>query len=110
MYLYDDNDKSSHLENALEHYKKAVTYAMKLDKYSIIKLRILLSFAKFQIRCMKDYYRSVLFASNVITEIKESENEEVIAMADKFKKLYEDNIDAYNRVLKVYYPEIKKYI
>ena len=90
---------------------------------SIIKFKILFSYCKFCKNCLKDYYRCILFCSNVIKDIKkELENNEIDGeniddeyeenlqnLLGKFNTFYEDNIETYNRVIKVYFPEIKKY-
>lgn len=131
-FKFDDNDKSGNLEKALFSYKKAIEIII-LDNNknkdndedtneSIIKFKILLSYCKFCKNCLKDYYRCILFCSNVINDIKkEIENNEIDDennidddyaealknLLDKFNNFYEENIDTYNRVIKVYFPEMK---
>ena len=136
FFKYDDNDKSGNLEKALFSYKKAIKIIIlnnekknndnDIDEEtneSIIKFKILFSYCKFCKNCLKDYYRCILFCSNVIKDIKkELENNEVDGeniddeyeenlqiLLGKFNNFYEDNVETYNRVIKVYFPEIKKY-
>ena len=135
-FKFDDNDKSGNLEKALFSYKKAIKIIILNNEKknndndidedtneSIIKFKILFSYCKFCKNCLKDYYRCILFCSNVIKDIKkELENNEVDGeniddeyeenlqiLLGKFNNFYEDNVETYNRVIKVYFPEIKKY-
>ena len=51
--------------------------------------------------------------NNIIEEenyVDEDYNENLNIMLDKYQLFFDNNIDVYNRILKIYYPEIKKYI
>jgi hypothetical protein len=114
--LYDDNDKSSNLQMALKYYQTAIKLCIKhLDITDQVRMKTYLSYCRFAIGSLKDYYRAMLFCINAKKEIeKEIEGKEnvgkvVFVMLDKYEKFINDNIDIYNRVMKIYFPEINNY-
>ena len=116
LYLYDDNDKSSNLQMALKYYQTAIKLCIKhLDITDQVRMKTYLSYCRFAIVSLKDYYRAMLFCINAKKEIeKEIEGKEnvekvVFVMLDKYEKFINDNIDIYNRVMKIYFPEINNY-
>ena len=65
-------------------------------------MKTYLSYCRFAIVSLKDYYRAMLFCINAKKEIeKEIEGKEnvgkvVFVMLDKYEKFINDNIDIYN--------------
>ena len=132
LFLYDDYDKSFNLEKSLLNYQTSIKLIINYNKenkesnfeLNILKYKIIFSYVKFVNFCLKDYYRSVLFCINIMEEIKneiknniideenyvdEDYNENLNIILNKYKLFFDNNIDIYNRILKIYYPEIKKY-
>ena len=119
LYEYDDDNKTDNLQNALSHYQKAITLSiMKLAKGELLKYNVFLSYCKFSKKACKDYYRSMLFCINATKEIKEiiesqkdiTDMKGIISIERKYEQFFEENIEAYNRVLQIYVPEIRKYV
>jgi hypothetical protein len=132
LFLYDDYDKSFNLEKSLFNYQTSIKLIINCNKdnknssfeLNIYKYKIIFSYIKFVNFCLKDCFRSVLFCINTMEEIKneiknniieeenyvdEDYNENLNIMLDKDQLFFDNNIDIYNRILKIYYPEIKKY-
>ena len=60
----------------------------------------------------------MLFCINATKEIKEiiesqkdiTDMKGIISIERKYEQFFEENIEAYNRVLQIYVPEIRKYV
>ena len=119
---YKKDDKSRNITMAYSSYKTAIELAFKfMPKNDIYRLKIFYSYTKFTCNIVNDKYRSVLFCINIIDELnsitmqdKENQenNEEHITkiselekMTNKFKNFYENNLEEYNKKIRVFHPE-----
>lgn len=109
LSLYEDTEKSQHLEQALFNYQQAVTLLIKhFEKTDVLRLRVFLSYCKFVAKYLKDYYRSVLFCINVMESLKKElvdkeVDKEIIQLSAKYKQFYQNNIENYNVIISKYY-------
>lgn len=120
LYTYEDYDKTINLETALMYYHKALELAMaNLNKFEVLRYKIYLSYLKFAKSCMKDHYKTMLFCINVRKEMKEivkkidlSDNKlisDISIIQNKFDAFFDANIEAYNKVVNIYFPELRTY-
>jgi hypothetical protein len=119
---YKKDEKGRFITMAYASYKTAIELAFKyMPKKDLFRMKIFYSYCKFTWNIVNDKYRSVLFCINVIDELNsitlhENENEdepeehissnpEFQKILSKFKLFYGNNLEEYNKKIRVYHPE-----
>ena len=89
----------------------------KNEKEKLIWYRIVLSYCKFLINGMNDYYRPFLIALKTIIQMKENKNDnldneeyqnKLDCIIEKYEFFCEKYRKEYTNVLNTYYPELKQ--